>query len=331
MTTSPEPTVVKVGELNALVDSVPYLLGFKPTESIVVVALRGPRERMEFSVRLDLIPEEYDDKVARMFAERMRVAEADSVMIFVYTDHKPSQGDGLPRRELVERVSRAMPMTVREAWLVTDERVWSYVCDDERCCPPEGKLRDQTPESLALAAAHALHGDVVLPDRESVVATVAPVTGERAEEMERAIDEAAAAWAALDPRRARTKARRLATKLRARYESPPATVTDAEAAALIVALHDWRVRDPILGWGKGSSDAALMLLHDLAVRAVPPLDAPACTSYAWVSYMTGNGLVASIALERALKSDPDYSLALLLEEVLQRQVSPAVMRAASVF
>lgn len=330
MTTSPEPTVVKVGELNALVDSVPYLLRFKPVESVVCVSLRGPRERMEFCARLDLIPEEYDDKVVRMLVERMRAAEADSVMVFVYTDAEPSE-HGLPRRDLVERLVADMPMGVREAWLVTDERIWSYLCDDEVCCPPEGRVREQTPDSLTLAAAHALHGDVVLPDREAVVATVQPVTGERAEEMERAIDDAATAWAALDPRRARTKARRLATRLRARYESPPATLSDDEAATLIVALHDWQVRDPILGWGNGDSDAVLMLLHDLAVRAVPPLDAPACTAYAWVSYMRGNGLVASVALERALKSDPDYSLALLLDEALMRQVPPSRMREASVF
>ena len=330
MTTSPEPTVVKVNELNALVDSVPYLLGFVPTDSIVVVSLREPRDRMEFTVRLDLAPPEYDEELAVMLAARMRHAEADAVMVFVYTSDEPSER-GLPRRHLVDRLVETMPMDVREAFLVTDERIWSYLCDDEICCPAEGRVREQTPDSLTLAAAHALHGDVVLPDREAVVATVQPVTGDRAEAMERAIDEAATAWAALDPRRARSKARRLATKLRARYESPPATVSDDEAAALIVALHDWRVRDPILGWGKGDSDAALMLLHDLAVRAVAPLDAPACTAYAWVSYMRGNGLVASIALERALKSDPDYSLALLLEEALMRQVPPSRMREASVF
>ena len=330
MTASLEPTVVKVGELNALVDSVPYLLGFVPRDSIVVVSLRGPRERMEFTVRLDLIPEEYDDEVAHMFVERMRAAEADAVMVFVYTDDEPTER-GLPRRALVERLVDTMPMGVRDAWLVTDERVWSYLCDDGLCCPPEGKLRTQTSQSLALAAAHAIHGDVVLPDRDSVVATVQPVSGERAVAMERAIDEAAEAWAALDPRRARTKARRLATKLRARYESPPATVSDEEAATLIVGLHDWQVRDPILGWGNSESQAAVMLLHDVAVRAVPPLDAPACTSYAWVSYLHGNGLVAAIALERALASDPDYSLALLLDEALKRQIPPSRIRAASVF
>jgi len=330
MTTSPEPAVVKVGEINALVDSVPYLLGFKPTESIVAVSLRGPRERMEFSLRLDLIPEDYDDEVARMLAARMRAAEADSVMLFVYTDYDPFDR-ALPRRALVERVAAAMPVGVREAWLVTDERLWSYLCDDESCCPPEGKVREQTPESLTVAAAHALHGDVVLPDRESVVATVQPVAGKRAEEMEQAIDEAAAAWAALDVRRARTKARRLAAKLRARYESPPATLTDAEAAALIMAMHDWRIRDMLIGWAKSDSEAIRTLLLDVVRLAVPPLDAPACTVYAMASYLKGNGLVATCALERALTSDPNYSLALILEEALARQVSPSLLRKASIF
>jgi hypothetical protein len=50
-----------------------------------------------------------------------------------------------------------------------------------------------------------------------------------------------------------------------------------------------------------------------------------------VSYIHGNGLVAMTALERALKSDPEYSLALLLEEALMRQVPPSRLRQASVF
>lgn len=330
MTASPDPIVVKVGELNALVDSVPYLLGFTPTDSIVVVSLRGPRERMEFSVRLDLLPDEYDQQVAEMFAARMRHAQADSVMIFVYTDHQPG-GSSLPRRDLVDAIASAMPVDVREAFLVTDERIWSYLCD-ETCCPSTGKVREPTSASLALAAAHALHGDVVMPDRDAVVATVQPVTGDRAEVMARAIDKAAEAWAAVDEQRARTKARRLATKLRARYEVPPATINDAEAAALIVAMHDWRIRDMLIGWAsRESSDAMRMLLLDVARLAVPPLDAPACTTFAMASYLRGNGLVATSAMERALGSDPHYSLALILQEALDRQVPPSLLRKASMW
>lgn len=330
MAAQPDPTVVKVSEINALVDSVPYLLGFKPAESVVAVSLSGPRDRMNFTLRLDLIPEEYDAQVVHMFVERMRAAQANAVMVFVYTADEPNER-GMPRQELVDRLVKEMPMGVRDAFLVTDERVWSYLCDDVRCCPPEGKLREQTPQSLTLSAAHALNGDVVLPDRESVVATVQPVSGDRAEAMEQAIDEAAAAYAALGPQRALTKARRLATKLRARYECPPATLTDNEAAALIVALHDVRLRDKLLGWATSDSDAMFMLLQDLVVRAVPPLDAPACTAFAWVAYMRGNGVLATTALERALDSDPAYSMAHLIEEALLRQVPPSRMREASIF
>lgn len=330
MAAQPDPTVVKVSEINALVDSVPYLLGFKPAESIVAVSLQGPRDRMDFTMRLDLIPEEYDEQVVNMFVERMRAAQANAVMVFVYTDDEPTEC-GLPRRDLVARLVKEMPMGVRDAFLVSDARVWSYLCDDEHCCPPEGKLRTQTSQSLTLSAAHALNGDVVLPDRESVVASVQPVTGELAEAMERAIDEAAAAHAALGPQRALAKARRLATKLRARYECPPATLTDDEAATLIVALHDVRLRDKILGWASGDSDAMLALLHDLVVRAVPPLDAPACTAYAWASYMRGNGVVATTAVERALASDPSYRMARIIDEALLRQVPPSRMRQASIF
>jgi hypothetical protein len=71
------------------------------------------------------------------------------------------------------------------------------------------------------------------------------------------------------------------------------------------------------------------LMHELVRRAVPPLDAPACAAYAWVSYIHGNGLLAATLVERALLSDPEYSLALLLEEALARQVPPSLL--ASIF
>jgi hypothetical protein len=264
-----------------------------------------------------------------MLAARMRHAKADQVMVFVYTDEEPCEGR-LPRGDLVAQIEVAMPMPVRDAVLVTDERVWSYLCDDPRCCPPEGRPRTTaTPGSLALAAAHALNGRAVLPDRNAVVASVQPVDGAERAAMEQAIDEAAAAHAAMDARQARTKARRLATKLRARYDSAHGYLTDAEAAVLVVSLHDIRLRDTLLGWATPDADGIRWLFRDLARRALPPLDAPACTLHAWASYMHGDGLVASIALERALESEPAYNMARLLNEALERQVPPSALWSAS--
>ena len=48
----PDPTVVNIGELNDIVNAVPHLLGFTPTESVVVVSMRGLRERLELCLRV---------------------------------------------------------------------------------------------------------------------------------------------------------------------------------------------------------------------------------------------------------------------------------------
>src|SRR6058998_2866827 len=98
---SPIPDRVRLDDLTDLASAVPYMLGFYPSDSLVAIALRGPRERLSFSMRLDV------------------------------TD----RDDDLPQRALVEAIEDALPMPVREAMLVDDGRTWSYLCSDEHCCP----------------------------------------------------------------------------------------------------------------------------------------------------------------------------------------------------
>ena len=135
---SPIPDRVRLDDLTDLASAVPYMLGFYPSDSLVAIALRGPRERLSFSMRLDLPePDDYDD-IAAMTAVRMKHAQADAVMLFVYTD-VTDRDDDLPQRALVEAIEDALPMPVREAMLVDDGRTWSYLCSDEHCCPAAGR------------------------------------------------------------------------------------------------------------------------------------------------------------------------------------------------
>jgi hypothetical protein len=46
---------------------------------------------------------------------------------------------------------------------------------------------------------------------------------------------------------------------------------------------------------------------------------------AWFAYAGGDGTLANIALARALRSDPDYSLARLVETSLDHQLPPSVL------
>jgi hypothetical protein len=44
---------------------------------------------------------------------------------------------------------------------------------------------------------------------------------------------------------------------------------------------------------------------------------------AWFAYADGDGTLANIALERALRSEPDFPLALLVRASLDRQLPPS--------
>ena len=315
--TSPAPDRVRLDDLTDLASAVPHLLGFHPTDSLVVIALSGQRERMSFTMRLDLLEPEHDDEVAEMTAARMAHAGADAVLLFVYTD-APGLGDPLPRRALVETVKAALDVPVREAMLVDDGRVWSYICADARCCPPQGReLRPDSPGALALAAAHALHGNVVLPDRDAVVATTRAVGGVAAASMRQATLRALLRDDPCeDP----------FDEMCARLDERGGVVTHDEAAELVVSLHDIVLRDRVIARLAAGDDTLDRLIGEVARLAQPPYDAPAASVLAMAAYFRGEGVVAMAAAERALATDPGYSLAQTVMEALEGQVAPAGVR-----
>src|SRR4051812_13412038 len=316
MAASPVPTVVRVDDLDGAVAAVPAILGFQPTDSLVAVALTGRRHRMEFAMRLDLPPAGQQDAFAQTVAVRLERAGAVKALLFVYTDDRPVDGT-LPHHDLVDAVVAALPMDVKDAVLVAPDRLWSYLCAEPRCCPPGGRpRRPDSPAALAVEAAHVLNGDAVLPSRDAVVAGVAAIGGVRAVSLRQAIDRAAEDYLDVGADAFRAAAFGRAEQLRESLRDPRAELPDDDAATLAVALHDVEFRDAMVQWSLSDPDVMRRLLGEVARRAQPPLDAPACTALAWVAYASGDGLVAAIALERALGSDPTYSAARLLDDAL---------------
>jgi len=320
------PTVVKISDLADMAASVPHLLGFRPTESLVAVAVRGPRQRLGFTMRLDLAEPRFDGAIAGETASRMAQAGADAVLLFVVTD--APRMDGLPRRELVEAVGHALTVPLLDAALLADGRVWSYLCSDPRCCPVEGReLRAESGGAMAMAAAHALAGDVVLPDRDAVVATTRRIGGTAARSMQQATDRA---WAALSPDDAdeefRIESLARVDRLCAHLSDPRSELTHDEAADLVVRLHDVLFRDALIGRLARDDEALERLVERAARLAQPPDDAPIAALLAVSGYLRGRGVVASAAAERALDTDPAYSLAHLVLDALHAQIEPSELR-----
>jgi hypothetical protein len=315
---SPVPDRVALDDLTDLASAVPHMLGFYPTDSLVAIALRGPRERLTFSMRLDLLEPEHDRDVARMTAARMAHAGADSVLVFVYTAAPPA-GDPLPRRRLVDAIDEELGVPVREAMLVDDGKVWSYLCNDPRCCPPDGRVMcPDSPGALALAAAYALHGNAVLADREALVATTRAIGGVAAASMRQALARNALVTRSNDGD--------VLEDLCEEIVEAPSALSHDDAAALALRLHDVTFRDRVISRLAAGDDTLERLVADVARLAQPPYDAPVAAVLAMAAYFRGDGVVAMAAAERALDTDATYSLARLVADCLERQVQPSDIR-----
>jgi hypothetical protein len=104
--------------------------------------------------------------------------------------------------------------------------------------------------------------------------------------------------------------------------APPA-ITDAEAAELLIALLNWRVRD-YLACAAATVDSAGRLLRlgaELARRAPhPDLRLAPYALAAWAAWAIGRPAIAQCAVDRALAIDPDYKFASLIRAGLHHAI-----------
>ncbi|MCW2606667.1 MAG: hypothetical protein JWO60_1360, partial [Frankiales bacterium] len=129
---------------------------------------------------------------------------------------------------------------------------------------------------------------------------------------------------AVDTGRPRLR-RRLVRSVRQALREP----ASADETELALGLADVLVRDEVLTWSVVDGEPLLTLLLRLARCTPAPYDAGVCATLAWVAYSRGDGATASIALDRALATDPEHGLAGLLRSALDRQVPPKELRAVA--
>ncbi|MFI7699207.1 DUF4192 domain-containing protein [Nonomuraea sp. NPDC049480] len=300
--------------------AVPYLVGFHPSRSLIVIGLDGGQAKLVVRWGLPLPPGTLAPLVPLFDREGVT-----QVVIIGY-----GSGDVVtPAVDEARLLAAEAGVRLGEALRAHEGRYWSYVCDAPMCCPAEGNPYD--PSTSRIAAEATVHGLVALPDRETLERTLAPVTGPVRMAMRRAtadvIVELRASLAATTDLDA--FARRQVAEGLARVRSALAIHTaggrldDAEAARLGLDLTIIRVRDE--AWTlMHESHAALW--RDLTRRLEPRFAPPAATLMAMAAWRAGNSVQATIALERALTIDPGYSMANLLMHAVQNLLSPAIMR-----
>ncbi|WP_229859751.1 DUF4192 domain-containing protein [Streptomyces poonensis] len=345
-----------------LADALPYLLGYRPEDSVVLVAVHDREGRGRFGGRARLgIPAQTEDwpAVAEQLSHALvtgserRAGRPESMVAFFCQE--PSDGESgrnvlerlRPLAQLLRLACGRFDVPVVEALCISDGRFWSYCCPGHGCCPVEGKTMG-LPGTSVLAAAATYAGLQVRGTLRELRVRLSPWETAGARRQEVALD---AANSTLVPRILRDESRTevaeetlgLARRLLRRLADAPSVsgtlqadlrddelVGPEEAADLILGLQDRTTRDRAAGWMEGEEAAsALRLWRTLARRCVGAYGEHAAaplTLAGWVAWSSGDELEAREALAMALAADPDYLFARLLHQACNEGLDPESVR-----
>jgi Domain of unknown function (DUF4192) len=285
-------------------------------------------------MRVDLVDPEYDERFAAETAARVAADRAGAAIVVCYTD-APAEADRLPRASLVDEVGGQLlrrGIELAEALMVRDGRWFSYTCS-QSCCPPEGTVIPAVAEGVVaqLEAERVLSGRTILASRDDLEASVRGPVALRRIALEQVYDRVGEAIVTeIIDGGVDAFARHTVAVARNAFDeyADGHDLDDDDAARIVLGLRDKVARDELATWGlDGRADELIAFLTELAQRALDDDAAPICTVLASVVYQHGGGPLVTIALERALRSDPGYEMARLLEAMLLGQLPPAKLRA----
>jgi hypothetical protein len=305
--------------------SVPYLLGYHPEHSVVLIGLQGWDLHLVARSDLPTGPDGLDALIRRMdgFLEQSPV---DRAILVAYGAAEPCQATMPALLSTVERHGLAL----FEALRADDGRYWSYLCQNPHCCPAEGTPYDI--QASEVAAEATLAGLPILPDRHAYERQVEPLDDETRAGMPAATG------------RAQDRLHRLIASAQAPTDL--AAVLRGEGAAAIAAgvrtyRAGQRLDDDSVAWlsvlveWTEVHELALRRLteeHDLLeqralwldiLRRVEPDLAPGPgVLFAIAAWRRGELVLAQHAVTRVLGLVPGFGLALMLDAALSHGLPP---------
>ncbi len=300
------------------------VLGFWPTESVVLMTFGGPRP---FHARIDLPtvdpaegPADPVDAVVEALVSPAVAHEVETVAVVVHSER------ALVSRRVASRLTRRFVQAgigVAEVLRADGERWFSLGASAGRMA------RDGVPYDLRehpFVAASVLGGRVVLGSRDDLAASLAPDV-EAGERLRAAVDEAADEVVDADDPRWRTwvLAEGAWTQALVEHHVERASVpVDTDLARLLAGMRCIRVRDA--AWAtihRESAHHAIGFWTTLTRCAPDDVRAAPAALLAWAAWLAGDGALAWCALDRVGAVEPDYSLAGLVAEALTRAVPPS--------
>ncbi|WP_165401567.1 DUF4192 domain-containing protein [Herbihabitans rhizosphaerae] len=327
-TTAPEPQL-SFTEPGELIAAVPHLLGFTPSDSIVLITLTGPDLTMiGATLRADLPPPDQVPAMARRLLVPVLRHDTTATVLMVVGGALQDES-GPPHRDLVDAVADELAEGgVAVAWAL-----WVAAIEDGAPWRSYGEEQGGgvVPDPSASGMAHlaTASGIVTYPSRDELAATVAPdppvLLAERAE----AVDAHAADAAGDVESEARGVRLMRDTVRRAALDvgRGPLELDEDTVVRLAVALSYPRVRDVCLRLAGQPEPIAAERVWAALTRAIPP---PWCSEAALLlaitAYLRGDGALAGMAVDRALEADEAHPLAGLVRWALNLSMRPDQLR-----
>jgi hypothetical protein len=310
----------------ALIAALPAVLGFIPEKSLVLVTL--DRGEMGAVMRVDLSPRLADtvDGIAEVAA-----AVRPDAVIAVIVD-----ADGALCPECAEdfrELSRVLTdvFALQEITLLAVHVVdriaagGSWHCAD--MCGARGTVDDPSSSPLAMAA--VLDGRRLYARREDLLEVIEVTDTARIQRLARRIRKQLKTRTERDDESARRDVE-LAIVVAERTRNG-ADLADAEAAELACALTDINVRDTLFALAVGEKAAEAETLWALLSRVLPePWRVEALVLLAFSAYARGDGPLAGVALEAAVRNSGGHRMASMLDTALQSGLRPEGIRELAV-
>ncbi|MGB3483941.1 MAG: DUF4192 domain-containing protein [Mycobacterium sp.] len=315
-----------LNEPAALIAAIPAILGFTPEDSLVLVTV--DRGQIGAVLRVDL-----DNELSDNLGELVSAAAAarPDAVIAVIVD---AAGARCPMCiEGHQRLAAALATEVggRDIPLVAAHLVdrvaagGQWHCVDG--CGARGRVND--PECSPVAVAAVLDGRRLYGRRSDLQAVIAVDDGPRSQRVAEAVaalqagePEAAAADTTSRARRAVQDTLAATARIAAGAE-----LTDAEIAVVGFGMADLRVRDTLYGLAVGAAADAAEALWAALARVLPEQwRVEALVQLAFSAYARGDGPLAGVSLEAALRIDPVHRMAGMLDTALQAGMRPEQIR-----
>lgn len=306
-----------------LIAALPAVLGFVPEKSLVLVT--AAHGEMGAVLRADLCGGVDADALGHL-AEMASSSGAEIAIAVIVDD----EGAACQLCADQYRDSAHQLAVVLAKWDV--ELLAAHVVDKVAAggqwycadgCGSSGVVQDPATSPIAVAA--VLDGRRLYTRRSELVEVVAPVETQRCAALATMIERRGP----IDPDRPGSQARHdiehaLACTEQIGSGNP---LTDDQLGRLALALTDPRVRDTLYALAVGDrAGSAESLWADLARRLPEPWRVEALVLLAFSAYARGDGPLAGISLDAALKGMPWHRMASMLDKALRSGMRPEQIR-----